>query len=67
VNLSALFIARPVATILLTIGIALAGLFAYAKLPVAPLPQVDFPVIIVNATLPGASPDTVAISARSPT
>jgi len=66
VNLSALFIARPVATTLLTIGIALAGLFAYAKLPVAPLPQVDFPTISVNATLPGASPDTVATSVASP-
>ena len=65
-NLSALFIARPVATTLLTIGIALAGLFAYAKLPVAPLPQVDFPTISVNATLPGASPDTVATSVASP-
>ena len=42
-NLSAPFVARPVATTLLTIGIALAGFFAYLKLPVAPLPQVDFP------------------------
>jgi multidrug efflux pump len=66
VNLSALFVARPVATTLLTIGIALAGLFAYAELPVAPLPQVDFPTIAVNATLPGASPDTVATSVASP-
>ena len=65
-NLSALFIRRPIATTLLTIGIALAGLFAYAKLPVAPLPQVDFPTISVNATLPGASPDTVATSVASP-
>jgi multidrug efflux pump len=66
VNLSALFIARPVATTLLTIGITLAGLFAYAKLPVSPLPQVDFPTISVNASLPGASPDTVATSVASP-
>ena len=65
-NLSALFIRRPIATTLLTVGIALAGLFAYAKLPVAPLPQVDFPTISVNATLPGASPDTVATSVASP-
>jgi multidrug efflux pump len=66
VNLSALFVARPVATTLLTVGITLAGLFAYAKLPVSPLPQVDFPTISVNATLPGASPETVATSVASP-
>ncbi|HEY6430942.1 MAG TPA: efflux RND transporter permease subunit [Acetobacteraceae bacterium] len=65
-NLSALFIARPVATTLLTLGITLAGLFAYARLPVSPLPQVDFPTISVNASLPGASPDTVATSVASP-
>ncbi len=61
-NLSAPFIGRPVATTLLTIGIALAGIFAYFKLPVSPLPQVDFPTISVQAQLPGASPDTVATS-----
>jgi multidrug efflux pump len=66
VNLSAPFIRRPVATTLLTIGIVVAGLLAYAKLPVAPLPQVDFPTIMVNAMLPGASPDTVATSVASP-
>jgi multidrug efflux pump len=65
-NLSAPFVVRPVATTLLTIGITLAGLFAYAKLPVSPLPQVDFPTISVNAALPGASPDTVATSVASP-
>ena len=65
-NISAPFIARPIATTLLTIGIALAGLFAYAKLPVAPLPQVDFPTISVQASLPGASPDTVATSVAGP-
>ena len=65
-NLSAPFISRPVATTLLTIGIALAGLFAFSKLPVAPLPQVDFPTISVQAQLPGASPDTVATSVASP-
>ncbi len=65
-NLSAPFIARPVATTLLTIGIALAGIFAYLKLPVAPLPQVDFPTILVQAQLPGASPDTVATSVAAP-
>ncbi|WP_042272382.1 efflux RND transporter permease subunit [Paraburkholderia heleia] len=65
-NLSRPFISRPVATTLLAIGIALAGLFAFAKLPVAPLPQVDFPTISVQATLPGASPETVATSVASP-
>jgi multidrug efflux pump len=65
-NISAPFIGRPVATTLLTIGIALAGIFAYFKLPVSPLPQVDFPTISVQASLPGASPDTVATSVASP-
>jgi multidrug efflux pump len=66
VNLSAPFIARPVATTLLTLGILMAGLMAYFKLPVSPLPQVDFPTISVQAQLPGASPDTVATSVASP-
>ena len=65
-NPSALFIKRPVATTLLTLGIALAGLFAFLKLPVAPLPQVDFPTISVFATMPGASPDTMATSVATP-
>jgi multidrug efflux pump len=65
-NLSRPFIARPVATTLLALGIALSGVFAFTKLPVAPLPQVDFPTISVQATLPGASPDTVATSVASP-
>jgi multidrug efflux pump len=65
-NLSAPFIARPVATTLLTIGIALAGMLAFFRLPVSPLPQVDFPTISITATLPGASPDTVATSVASP-
>ena len=65
-NLSRPFISRPVATTLLALGIALAGVFAFTKLPVAPLPQVDFPTISVQATLPGASPDTVATSVASP-
>nr|WP_294551661.1 efflux RND transporter permease subunit [uncultured Rhodopila sp.] len=65
-NLSAPFIARPVATTLLTIGIALAGIFAFFQLPVSPLPQVDFPTISVQAQLPGASPDTVATSVAGP-
>jgi multidrug efflux pump len=65
-NISASFISRPVATTLLTVGIALAGIFAFFKLPVSPLPQVDFPTIMVQATLPGASPETVATSVASP-
>ena len=65
-NLSRPFIERPVATTLLSIGVALAGIFAFVKLPVAPLPQVDFPTISVQASLPGASPDTVANSVASP-
>ncbi len=65
-NISAPFIGRPVATTLLTIGIALAGIFAFFKLPVSPLPQVDFPTISVQAQLPGASPDTVATSVAGP-
>jgi len=65
-NISALFVARPVATTLLTIGIALGGCFAYLRLPVSPLPQVDFPTIQVQAQLPGASPDTVATSVAAP-
>src|ERR1700720_1172286 len=65
-NPSAPFVKRPVATTLLTIGIALAGFFAYLKLPVAPLPQVDFPTISVFATMPGASPDTMAMTVATP-
>ncbi|KAG0161971.1 hypothetical protein DFQ30_004644, partial [Apophysomyces sp. BC1015] len=65
-NLSRPFIARPVATTLLAVGITLAGLFAFVKLPVSPLPQVDFPTISVLAALPGASPETVATSVASP-
>jgi multidrug efflux pump len=66
VNPSTPFIKRPVATTLLTIGLALAGIFAYFKLPVAPLPQVDFPTISVTATMPGASPDTMAATVATP-
>jgi multidrug efflux pump len=65
-NLSAPFVRRPVATILLTIGVALAGIAAFFMLAVAPLPQVDFPVISVSANLPGASPDTMATSVATP-
>jgi len=66
VNLSAPFIARPVATTLLTLGIVLAGFFAYLKLPVSPLPQMDFPVIVVQASLPGASPEVMASTVATP-
>ena len=62
----ALFIHRPVATILLTIAILLAGILGFRLLPVAPLPQVDFPVILVSASLPGASPETMASSVATP-
>jgi len=65
-NLSAPFVRRPVATVLLTIGIALSGIAAFFMLAVAPLPQVDFPVISVSANLPGASPDTMATSVATP-
>jgi multidrug efflux pump len=65
-NLSAPFIARPVATTLLTAGILLAGLMGFLKLPVSPLPKVDFPTIQVQASLPGASPDTVSTSVTTP-
>ncbi|MEZ3499161.1 multidrug efflux RND transporter permease subunit MdtC [Pantoea sp. KPR_PJ] len=62
----ALFIHRPVATTLLTIAIALAGVLGFRLLPVAPLPQVDFPVIVISASLPGASPETMASSVATP-
>ncbi|NVM74694.1 multidrug efflux pump [Duganella sp. SG902] len=65
-NLSSPFVKRPIATVLLTIGVALAGIGAFFVLPVAPLPQVDFPIITVNATLPGASPDTMATGVSTP-
>ena len=54
----ALFIYRPVATILISLAITLCGILGFRLLPVAPLPQVDFPVIMVSASLPGASPET---------
>jgi multidrug efflux pump len=59
-------ISRPVATTLLTIGVGLAGLFAYPKLGVSPLPQVDFPTIMVQAQMPGASPEVMASSVTAP-
>jgi multidrug efflux pump len=60
------FIHRPVATTLLTAGIALAGIMAFKLLPVSPLPQVDFPTISVQASLPGAAPDTMAATVATP-
>jgi multidrug efflux pump len=66
VNLSTPFIERPVATTLLTIGLMLAGAAAFPLLPVSPLPQVDFPTISVQASLPGASPETMAATVATP-
>jgi multidrug efflux pump len=63
---STVFIKRPVATILLTFGIAAAGAVAFFQLPVSPLPQVDFPTISVRAQLPGASPEVVATTVATP-
>ncbi|MEA9388974.1 multidrug efflux RND transporter permease subunit MdtC [Acerihabitans sp. TG2] len=60
------FIYRPVATLLLTLAIALCGVLGFRLLPVAPLPQVDFPVLLVTASLPGASPETMASSVATP-
>ena len=65
-SFSSPFIRRPVATTLLTIGVLLSGAVAFTLLPVAPLPQVDVPVISVNANLPGASPETMAASVALP-
>lgn len=65
-NLSAPFVRRPVGTVLLTVWLALAGIAAFFNLPVASLPAVDFPVISVSASLPGASPQTMATSVATP-
>ena len=65
-NLSRPFVERPIATVLLTIGIALAGIVAFLVLPVSPLPQVDYPTISVQASLAGASPSTMASSVATP-
>jgi multidrug efflux pump len=65
-NLSGPFVKRPIATVLLTVGIALAGIGAFFVLPVSPLPQVDYPTISVSASLPGASPETMATSVATP-
>ena len=65
-NLSRPFIRRPVGTTLLTLALVLAGVLGYRLLPVAPLPQVDFPTIQVSAALPGASPETMASAVATP-
>jgi len=66
VSISAPFIKRPVATILLTFGVALAGISTFTLLPVAPLPRIDVPAIFVSASLPGASPEVMASSVATP-
>ncbi|MDD6181875.1 MAG: efflux RND transporter permease subunit [Desulfovibrionaceae bacterium] len=65
-NLAAPFIRRPVATMLITLAVTLAGIAAFALLPVAPLPQVDFPVIRVQGKMPGAGPETMAATVATP-
>src|SRR5258708_13030954 len=65
-NFLEIFVSRPVATSLLTAGIAAAGIFAFPKLSVSPLPQVDFPTIMVQAQMPGASPEVMATSVTAP-
>src|ERR1051326_2520793 len=64
--MSGLFIRRPVATTLLTLALALAGIIAFGLLPVSPIPQVEFPTIQVTAALPGASPETMASAVAMP-
>jgi len=66
INVSAPFIRAPVANSLLMVAVLFIGLIAYPSLPVAPLPQVDFPTLQVSATLPGASPETMASSVAQP-
>jgi multidrug efflux pump len=66
VNISAPFIRRPVATTLLTVGVALCGAVAFMLLPVAPLPRIDIPAIFVSAALPGASPEVMASTVATP-
>ncbi|MGQ3029855.1 MAG: efflux RND transporter permease subunit, partial [Ferrovibrionaceae bacterium] len=65
-NLSGPFIRRPVATTLLSLGLVLAGLAALRLLAVSPLPQVDFPTIVVSASLAGAAPETMAATVATP-
>src|SRR5579872_4190397 len=65
-NISEVFIRRPIATSLITAAVLLAGAMAYRYLPVAPLPEVEFPTISVQASLPGANPETMASSVATP-
>ncbi len=65
-NLASLFIRRPVATVLLALGLGMAGMTAYTLLPVAPFPNIDIPTIVVSASMPGASPETMASSVATP-
>ena len=65
-NISAPFIKRPIGTSLLTLALLMSGALAFTKLPVSPLPQVEFPVIQVSASLPGASPETMASAVATP-
>src|ERR671937_2874682 len=65
-SISGPFIRRPVATTLLTLALALAGIIGFRLLPVSPIPQVEFPTIQVSATLPGASPETMASAVAMP-
>jgi len=65
-NITEPFVRRPVATTLLTIGVALAGAVSFGLLPVSPLPQVDFPTVSVTASLPGASPEVMAATVATP-
>ena len=65
-NLSALFIKRPVTTTLLLVGILVVGVMAYRLLPISDLPVIDFPTVQVTAGLPGASPETMASSVALP-
>jgi multidrug efflux pump len=65
-NITEPFVRRPVATTLLTLGVALAGAVSFGLLPISPLPQVDFPVVSVSAALPGASPEVMAATVATP-
>ena len=65
-NLAALFIQRPITTTLTMLGIVVFGVMAYRLLPVSDLPAIDFPTISVNASLPGASPETMASAVALP-
>src|SRR5450755_1555147 len=65
-SISAPFIKRPIGTSLLTLALLMSGVLAFTRLPVAPLPQVEFPVIQVSASLPGASPETMASAVATP-